>query len=65
MSLLNCPLADVCPKYENGTKGKDHYHRMKHPCKQFLATCCEMGMQLEMFLADKPIACLIDKGKKK
>ena len=63
MSLQLCPIQDICPKYSNGVIDKGHYTRVTHPCNEFLATCCEMGMQLEMFLADKPIACLLDKRK--
>jgi len=62
MSLSVCPLQEICPKYSNSTKDLSHYVRLTHPCNDFLAFCCEIAMQLEMFLSDKPIACDINKG---
>ncbi len=61
MSLFVCPIQEICPKYHNGDVNKSHLIRLTHPCKDFLACCCEMSMQLEMFLTDKPIACDIGK----
>lgn len=60
MSLKVCPIQEVCPKYENGTKDNTHYTRLYHPCNRFLATDCEMSVQLEMFLVG-PIACELKK----
>ena len=63
MSLPVCAIQEICPKYVNGSKDTSHYVRLVHPCNDFLATCCEMAMQLEFFLTDKPIACSIEKHK--
>jgi len=63
MSLKVCPIQDICPKYNNGTKDLSNYVRLTHPCNDFLAVNCEMAIMLEMFLSDEPIACDINKKK--
>ena len=65
MSLTICPIQEVCSKYHNGIKNKDNHTRLTHPCNDFLASTCDMAVQLEWFLSDKPIACSIDKHKAK
>ncbi len=66
MSLMVCPLQDVCPKYENGSPARDHFTRTKHVCNGFLAGDCDMGQMVEIFIrteSGETVACSIDKGK--
>ena len=61
MSLYQCPISELCPKYESGSEDKGHFTRVTTPCLHFLAFACETGNHLQMFISDTPIACNIEK----
>lgn len=64
MSLLVCPLQDICPKYSNHVESRDHFVRLTHPCNEFLSYECEMGAQSELFIRQElgeTVACSIEK----
>ena len=62
MSLKQCPLAHICPFYENGTKQKGELSRVQKPCNKFLDYSCEMSCEIQRYLGEV-LACDIDKGK--
>lgn len=62
--MKNCPIAEICPKYTNGTKRKPHHMRLTVPCSKFMDCSCQMATDLQFWLEGEGISCNLAKIRK-
>ena len=67
MSLLLCPIQELCRHYTNGTKRKVHHIRISDPCNRWVAMdCSQIGIlaQLQEYATGEVMACSLEKVRR-